>query len=389
MPDYDPNHRDHINEATAFNHAALGVYEFGSVFKIFTLARAVDLNREILKTRYDVANPLRIGRFKITDYRPKKTSLLFPEVLVHSSNIGTVQVMESFGGENLRRGLQAFGLTTPATTELPEMGVPILPTTWRRSNYVTASYGHGISVSPLQLVRATSAVVNGGLLPAPTLLKGKSARPAPRVLSTEASEMMRSMMRLVVMEGTGRNAEAQGYLVGGKTGTANKVSPTGGYSEERVISSFLSAFPMDAPRYVVLIAVDEPQGREDTYGYATAGWVAAPATGRLVQRIAPLLGVAPVKSEFFDTRAAHLLEVEGVSEYFAMAPEPQATQKVVDEPADAKRATSGRARQETKELPAPASLVLRVKHKNETALPPAARDSMALLVQQVLYGNTP
>ena len=320
LPDYNPNDRSQITEETAFNHAALGVYEFGSVFKIFTLARALDLNKEILKTRYDVSRPLRIGRFPITDYRPKKTSLLFPEVLVHSSNIGTVQVMESFGGETLKAGLKSLGLTSAVNTELPESGLPILPTTWRRSNYVTASYGHGISVSPLQLIRATSAIVNGGVLTAPTLLKQQSPTPAPRVLSTQASETMRSMMRLVVTDGTGRNAEAHGYLIGGKTGTADKVSPNGGYSEDKVMSSFLSAFPMDNPRYVILIAVDEPQGRKDTHGYATAGWVAAPATGRLVQRIAPLLGVAPVESKAFDARAAHLLQADEINQFFALAP---------------------------------------------------------------------
>ena len=450
LPDYNPNDRSQITEETAFNHAALGVYEFGSVFKIFTLARALDLNKEILKTRYDVSRPLRIGRFPITDYRPKKTSLLFPEVLVHSSNIGTVQVMESFGGETLKAGLKSLGLTSAVNTELPESGLPILPTTWRRSNYVTASYGHGISVSPLQLIRATSAIVNGGVLTAPTLLKQESPAPAPRVLSTQASETMRSMMRLVVTDGTGRNAEAHGYLIGGKTGTADKVSPNGGYSEDKVMSSFLSAFPMDNPRYVILIAVDEPQGRKDTHGYATAGWVAAPATGRLVQRIAPLLGVAPVESKAFDARAAHLLQADEINQFFALAPTKpttrlteatgatgsvgsigsaqqavwsaqspqqglqsakaiqatQSPQQGVQSPQKAiQSAQAPQNHQNTTQAPkAPQAGVILAKHKGESissagitkieASKPKpdssdSPDSVAFLVQQILYGSTP
>ena len=432
LPDYNPNDRSQINEETAFNHAALGVYEFGSVFKIFTLARALDLNKEILKTRYDVSRTLWIGRFPIDDYRPKKTSLLFPEVLVHSSNIGTVQVMESFGGENLKAGLKSFGLTAAVHTELPESGAPILPTTWRRSNYVTASYGHGISVSPLQLVRATSAVVNGGVLTAPTLLKQERIVPAPRVLSTQASETMRSMMRLVVTNGTGRYANARGYLVGGKTGTADKVSPQGGYSEDRVISTFLSAFPMQDPRYAILIAVDEPQGRKDTHGYATAGWVAAPATGRLVQRIAPLLGVAPVETKAFDARAEHLLHADEINQFFALAPtQPvkpttrltggiggtggtqsaqrlvqgaqgaQGAQQVIQGTQSPQQVIQGSQKpQKPQNHQSNQATVILAKHKAESVSSPVSTspkliatepkpDSMAFLVQQILYGNTP
>ena len=160
---------------------------------------------------------------------------------------------------------------------------------------MTVSFGHGVAVSPLHLTSAVAAVVNGGTLHAPTLLKREpQARPeGKRVLSRATSDKMRRLMRLVVAEGTGSRAAAAGYLVGGKTGTAEQAGK-GGYREKRLLSSFVAAFPMHRPRYVVLALLDRPRGTSETHGYATGGWVAAPVVGRTVARIGPLLGIEPI-----------------------------------------------------------------------------------------------
>jgi cell division protein FtsI (penicillin-binding protein 3) len=190
--------------------------------------------------------------------------------------------------------LERFGLLRAAVLELPEIGKPLLPKRWRKINTMTIAYGHGIAVSPLQMASGVAALVNGGRYVPPTVLKRDAASlpQGKRVLSEETSEKMRGLMRLVVNSGTGRKAAAKGYLVGGKTGTADKLAARG-YRKNATLSSFVGAFPMNAPKYIVLVMVDEPKGNARTFNYATGGWVAAPAVGRIVQRMASLIGMAP------------------------------------------------------------------------------------------------
>ncbi len=299
LPSFDPDDPGAASEEARFNRASLGVYEMGSVFKLFTAAMALDAGTARLTDGYDVTDPIRVGRYRITDYHPIRGTLSVPEIIMHSSNIGTVHMAMDAGTERLLAFYDALGLTRAARTELPESGQPLLPSPWREINTMTASYGHGIAVTPLQLVRAVSAIANGGELPELSLVRKEPGEPVARtrVLTEETSRQMRWLMRLVVEKGTGSKADAAGYLVGGKTGTADKLAPSGGYAKNKRIATFVGAFPMDDPEYVIFAMVDEPKGTKETYGYATAGWVSAPVIGRVVERIAPLLGIAPRRGD--------------------------------------------------------------------------------------------
>ena len=193
--------------------------------------------------------------------------------------------------------LKRVGLLSRPSIELPEVGAPLSPDVWREINTMTIAFGHGIAVSPLQFAAAVAAMVNGGIYRQPTLIRRDGAPDAGRrVVSLQTSLQMRRLLRQVVEQGTGRKADVPGYLIGGKTGTAEKAKGRG-YARRSLLSSFVAVFPMHAPRYVVYALVDEPKGTKQTFGYATAGWTAAPAVGRIVARIAPLLGVEPVDAE--------------------------------------------------------------------------------------------
>ncbi|MGF1609760.1 MAG: peptidoglycan D,D-transpeptidase FtsI family protein [Kiloniellales bacterium] len=294
LPSFDSNEPGTASEDARFNRASLGLYEMGSVFKIFTTAMALDSGAVSLQDGYDVSKPIRVARFTINDYKPKNRWLSVPEIFMYSSNIGTVQMALAAGTPLQQRYLERFGLTRPSAIELPESGRPMLPSPWREINTMTISYGHGLAVSPLQLANAVAAVINGGeLLPATLLKREPGERPVgERVISEETSRAMRWMMRLVVQHGTGRKADAAGLLVGGKTGTSDKLAG-GHYVRNARIASFVGAFPIERPRYVVFAMIDEPKGNKSTYGYATGGWVAAPVIRRVVERMAPMYAIQP------------------------------------------------------------------------------------------------
>jgi len=299
LPDFDPNDRNTAQGDASFNRATKGVYEMGSTFKLFTTAMALDYGTVTLKGGYDATDPIKVARFRINDYHAKKRWLSVPEILVYSSNIGAAKMALDVGTKIQQRYLKKFGLLDPSSVELPEVGSPLVPSPWREINTMTISYGHGVAVSPLQLVTATAALANGGIMRPATLIKKDENVfvPGEQILTARTSRQMRELMRLVVRDGTGRNAEAPGYLVGGKTGTAEK--PGGGkYRTKALISSFVGVFPTNRPRYVVMAALDEPVGNKKTFGYATAGWVAAPVVSRIVSKMAPLMGIAPIVEEF-------------------------------------------------------------------------------------------
>ncbi len=304
LPDFDPNRPGAAPADSRFNRASLGIYEMGSVFKIFTTAMALDEGVVTLDDGYDTSKPIRAARFTITDYKPKNRWLSIPEIFIYSSNIGTAHMALAAGTAAQKAFLSRLGLTRPASIELAEVGRPMVPSPWREINTMTISYGHGLAVSPVQLVSAAAAVVNGGtLIPATLIKRGPETKRGPgavpgarRVLSRRTSLQMRRLLRLAVRSGTGRKAEAAGYLVGGKTGTADKIV-AGRYDRNARISSFIGAFPMNHPRYVVFVLVDEPKGNKSTFGYATGGWVAAPTVRRVIERIGPLLGIEPVAGD--------------------------------------------------------------------------------------------
>ena len=308
LPDFDANQAGEAGDDSRFNRMTLGVYEMGSIFKVFTAAMALETGTARLTSSYDASHPIHIARFTISDYHAKRRWLSVPEIFKYSSNIGAARMALDVGGQTQHDFLARLGLLAPAKIELGEVGAPEFPATWRPINTMTIAFGHGVSVVPVQVAVASAAAVNGGILRQPTLLKRRAGEVSGvRVLSEATSDEMRRLMRLVVTDGTGKEAAAPGYLVGGKTGTAEKASGHG-YARKELLSSFVGAFPMTAPKYIVLAFYDEPHGNTKTHGFATGGWTAAPVVGRVVQRIAPILGVQPIDEK--DPAIEHALSIE-------------------------------------------------------------------------------
>ncbi len=291
LPVFDPNSLHNAERSQRFNRAALGVYEMGSTFKAFTVAQALESGKMTLADGYDTSVPLRLARYTIRDFHGKNRWLSLPEIFIYSSNIGAAMIALELGVEAQREFLGKLGLLEAAPFELPETGAPLLPPRWRELNVATIAFGHGIAVSPLQMTAAIAALVNGGVWRPPTLLTGPTER-GREVIAAQTSAEMRNLFRRVVTEGTGSKAAIKGYAVGGKTGTAEKLTK-GRYDGDRLVSSFVAAFPIDNPRFVILVVIDEPKGIPETHNYATGGWTAAPTAGRIVERIAPMAGIAP------------------------------------------------------------------------------------------------
>jgi cell division protein FtsI (penicillin-binding protein 3) len=300
LPDFDPARPGEASDDTRFDRATLGLYEMGSVFKIFNTAIALDSGTTTLADGFDATKPIRIGGHTINDYKGKHRFLTIPEIFTYSSNIGSAKMADLFGAEIQQAYLKKFGLMDRSPIELPEVGEPFYPSAknWKRINTMTVSYGHGISINAVQLLTAVGAVVNDGMLREPTLLKREPGEvpDGTRVISAQTSEQLRQLMRLVVQIGTGKKANAPGYLVGGKTGTADKQKGRG-YSTNTRLATFVAAFPMNDPRFAILAMVDEPKPNATSHGYATAGWVTAPVIGAVVQRIAPLYGLKPTPDD--------------------------------------------------------------------------------------------
>ncbi|HLA21561.1 MAG TPA: penicillin-binding protein 2, partial [Pseudolabrys sp.] len=294
-PDYDPNNPREANDPTRINRLTTGVYEMGSTFKALTLAMALDSGRISLSSSFDARVPLRYGKFTIQDYHGQKRTLTVPEIFTYSSNIGTARMALSLGVDYHKAFLKKLGQLDRLRTELPESAEPLVPKRWGELNTVTIAFGHGLSVAPLQAVMGISALVNGGKMIPPTFLKrdrAEAERLAVRVIKPETAEKMRYLMRLNVERGTATRANVPGYYVGGKTGTSDKVVG-GRYSKTKVLSSFTAIIPADQPRYLLLIMIDEPQGLPETQGFTTSGWNAVPVGAKVIERVAPLLGLKP------------------------------------------------------------------------------------------------
>jgi cell division protein FtsI (penicillin-binding protein 3) len=295
LPDYDPNNRDEALDPDKMNRATVGVFEMGSTFKGFTTAMALDSGRVSIRDSFDARGALSVGRHTIQDFHGKNRVLTVPEIFIYSSNIGTARMALAAGTPEQESFMKKIGLLDTMHTELPEAGAPIVPKMpWSKISTVTISFGHGISVSPMQTAAAGAALVNGGYLITPTFLPRtieQAAAVATPVLRPETSQSMRHLFRLNVLKGSGKRASVPGYSVGGKTGTAEKVVG-GRYSSDKRRNAFLAAFPMDAPKYLVLVVLDEPKPEKPGIG-ATAGLNAAPTVGNIVRRIAPMLGIEP------------------------------------------------------------------------------------------------
>lgn len=296
LPDYDANDVRNAAPDARFNRAVEGTYEPGSTFKLQTASMALDSGEVHIWDEFDASRPIRIGRFTITDFQGKHRWLYLPEVLAYSSNLGAAHIAVTIGGDRQRAWLKNMGMFGRTGIELPESASPIVQpaANWKEVVTMTVGFGHGISVTPLHVVRGTAAVATG-ILYRPTIMARNEDDPAEgrRVMSQSTNDIMRKLMRLVVTDGFGKAAEVAGYYPGGKTGTAEKVGAHGAYRKHTNVSAFTSVFPMNDPRYAVYMMLDEPHGNKSTYGYSTAGWVAAPAAGRVISRIGPMLGLLP------------------------------------------------------------------------------------------------
>lgn len=339
LPDFNPHDPGHITDAQRFNRITLGAYEMGSTFKTFTMAAALEFAHIPLLTRYDTTHSLYRGGFTIRDYHPEPHPLTIPEIFLHSSNIGTALVAEQVGTTTMKKFYSDLGFFEKPVIEIKETASPILPRPWRDISTVTASYGHGIAVTPLHLASGVSTIVNGGYQIHPTLIKRSAETYAnesrKQLISAQTSSTMRDMLRVVVTDGTAKFANAKGYRVGGKTGTAEKTLGKG-YSQNAQIASFVGVFPVDNPTYVVLIMVDEPKGNKRSYGFATAGWVAAPYVGNVIKEIAPIVGISPQ----YDDRIATIRASMGLTGNSPAAPAQPAMRPSIQTPLQGGRLAS-------------------------------------------------
>ncbi|MGC2142036.1 MAG: penicillin-binding protein 2 [Methylovirgula sp.] len=295
LPDFDPNNPVDALNPNCINRMTVGVYEMGSTFKALSVAMALDSGKVTLNSQIDARNSLRYGHFTIHDFHAQHRFLTVPEVFTYSSNIGAARMALMVGVPGHKAFLAKMGQLTRLRTELPESAEPLVPKNWGELNTMTIAFGQGLNVAPLQALMAVGALVNGGILIKPTFLKRSeedAKRGAPRVVKPETSESLRYLMRLNAEVGSARKADVDGYFVGGKTGTADMIVH-GRYVNDKVRTTFMAIVPSDKPRYLFFTMLDEPQGLPETSGYRTAAWNAGVITGKIIERVGPLLGIAP------------------------------------------------------------------------------------------------
>jgi cell division protein FtsI (penicillin-binding protein 3) len=298
LPDYDAADLGNASADSRFNRCVTGNYEPGSVFKLQTIAMALDSGLIHYWDYFDTTHPLKVGRFTINDFEPTNQWMAVPQILNVSSNIGASRIATILGPRIEQSWYEKQGFFSKLPIQLPEAQPPLYPSLkdWGLSTTMTVSFGNGIAVSPLSLVTGVLPIVNGGIRYQPTLLAVDPNGQPPqgvRVMSQSTSDMMRKLMTGVVLSGTGTNAAVPGYVVGGKTGTAQVVGPGGRYLLHTNNASFMASFPMNAPQYVIYVLVLQPHADATTHGYTTGGYIAAPTVGRIIARIGPMLGVVP------------------------------------------------------------------------------------------------
>ncbi|QIE57647.1 penicillin-binding protein 2 [Pikeienuella piscinae] len=304
LPDFDPNNRPDTRDPRVakvrpmMNRAAEGVYEFGSTFKLFTAAQAIDSGLYTPESMIDTKGPLRVGKFKINDFHRMPPRMTLRDVIVESSNVGTSNIALAIGAEAQKAFLRKIGMLDPTSIEIAEarLGQPLYPARWSQLSTMTISFGHGLAATQLHLAAAYASLLNGGLRVHPTLRRGAPApTEADRVISASTSRSLREILRAVVAEekGTANFAEVPGFEVGGKTGTADKPA-RGGYDESKTLSTFAAAFPMSSPKYVLVVTLDEASTFRYGRTWRTAGWTAAPTAALAVERLAPILHMRPI-----------------------------------------------------------------------------------------------
>ncbi|MBW6506359.1 MAG: penicillin-binding protein 2 [Rhodobacteraceae bacterium] len=301
LPDFDPNARPvplttgDAGDSPLFNRAVQGVYELGSTFKVFAVAQALELGLITPATMIDTRGPLVWGKFRINDFHDYGARLSVTDVIVQSSNIGAARIAMLIGADRQKAFLGSLGLLQATPVELAEApsARPLLPPKWSELSTMTIAYGHGLSASPLHLATAYATLANGGRQVTPTLVLGAAQPVGEQIISPGNSAAIMSMLRQVVTRGTASFAEVPGYAVAGKTGTADKPKPGGGYYDKKVLATFAAVFPAHAPEYVLVLSLDEPVEDSGTEDRRTAGWTAVPVGAEVIRRAAPLLGLRP------------------------------------------------------------------------------------------------
>ena len=314
LPDFDPNDRPRPllkgdpSDSPLFNRVVQGQYELGSTFKIFPVAQALDLQLINPNSGINTNSPMRIGKYRINDFSNYGPQLSATDVIVKSSNVGTVRIAQLLGVERQRDFLQKMGFFEPTSIEMVEAptGKPLVPTRWPAVTAATVSFGHGLAASPLHLAAAYATLANDGKRVTPTLIHGRTRPEGEQVLSPRAADLAVGMLRQVVTRGTARRADVAGYEIAGKTGTADKPRPSGGYYRDKNVATFASVFPASDPKFVLVIALDEPSVRNQAgIESRTAGLTAVPVASAIIQRLAPLVGLNPhtdVKLPVFEPR---------------------------------------------------------------------------------------
>ena len=308
LPDYDPNSNNNIPERAQFNFTTKGVYEPGSVLKIFNAALGLESGKVKVTDKFDATQPLKLRYNVIKDYRGENRWLDLPEILIYSSNIGSARIALKVGKNEQRRFLDNMGFFKPISSiEVTEKGIPLIPSEkrWSESTTATVGYGYGISVTPLHLISAFASVVNGGTYFQPTLVKQHKKLPSHRTLSYNTSMQMRKLLRGVVVEGSGKRANIAGYEVAGKTGTAQKLV-NGRYIDKKVMTSFLATFPVSDPKYALYLMMDEPKATKETWGFVTSGWNTVPTAGKIITAIAPQLNL-PANNDLSESRRERII----------------------------------------------------------------------------------
>jgi cell division protein FtsI (penicillin-binding protein 3) len=293
LPDFNPNNLGASSCSDMFNRNTLGVFEPGSVLKIINVAIALDSGAATLASVFDATEPLKIGRFSVTDFRGKKRPLTLAEAFVFSSNIAAAKIEQRFGAAVQKGYMKRFGLLDKVGLEIPEIGHPIVPKVWNEPTAMTMSYGYGLAITPLMLITAVTSILNDGVRISPTLVYGKRRRivDGERVVSRETSRTLRDLMRLTICCGTGKKAAVDGVEIIGKTGTAYQAQGSGYGAEcnRKRVTTFVGGFPKDVPQVMLIISLDNPKATEETHGFATAGHNVAPTAKNIFKRIVPLL----------------------------------------------------------------------------------------------------
>ena len=301
LPDYNPNDLKHVKIENMFNRNTLGVFEQGSIMKILNVAIALDSGYANPGSIFDATEPIRIGRFKITDFKGKHRPLTLAEAFVYSSNIASAKMAQMFGAKIQQEYMRKLGMLGTSEVELPERGRAIVPAYWSDITCMTISYGYGLASTPLQTLTAVASIVNDGIKVCPTLLQRKFQNNSTneRIVSRETSALVREMMRAVVCYGTGKKADIPGISIIGKTGTAYKLKGRGYGSDgnRQRITTFIGGFPKDKPQYMLLVSLDDPKATPETCGYATAGWNIAPTAHKIFERIIPILNDGTIQKE--------------------------------------------------------------------------------------------